>query len=81
MYLRLWDLYNSFDTRSKRCLIIDLYSILFIILPNRYFLSKMKELAILLMYLLYIVKGKDDIYINDNKYIHNMAIKSKYNII
>ena len=82
MYTKLWKLYNELCTRSKRCLMIDLYSILFIILPSKYFLSKFRgSLWILsLVYLIYTVKGNKEIIINDNKLLHIIK-KNKYSVI
>ncbi len=67
MYLQLrnlYHLYNSFDTRSKRCIIIDLYSILFVILPSKSFLSRTKcsFWGGILLFLLMKVKGKEEVY-------------------
>ena len=62
MYKKLWNLYNSLDTNSKRCLIIDIYSLLFIIIPTKYFLTKRKISLwiLLLLFLLGKVKGKEE---------------------
>ena len=62
MYKKLWNLYNSFDTNSKRCLVIDLYSLLFIVIPTKYFLTKRKISLwiLLLLFLLGKVKGKEE---------------------
>ena len=56
------DLYNSFDKNFKRCIYIDLFSILFIILPNHFFLTKRKLLVwfSLLSYLLITADGKEE---------------------
>ena len=83
MYHKLLKLYNSFDTRSKRCLIIDLYSILFIILPSKFFLSKMKGTiwGVLLFYLLCVVKGKKEVFIKDNNFIYSINKKKKLTIV
>ena len=57
------NLYNELDTKSKRCLIIDIYSILFIIVPTRYFLTKKRGplWIIALLFLLGKVKGKEEV--------------------
>ena len=70
--MNLIKLYNSFDTQCKRCIIIDVYSLLFIILPKKYYLSKLKGLiwSLLLIYLLIRVKGKDEVFIIEDKYIN-----------
>jgi len=83
MYLRLWNLYNSFDTNSKRCIIIDLYSVLFIILPSRFFLSrlKLKLWGLLLVYLISKVKGKEDKLIKNDNFIYVVNTKQKINMV
>ena len=80
---QLWNFYNSFDTRSKRCLIIDLYSILFIILPDQYFLSRKKGSIwiLLLVYLLCKVKGKNEVFIKDKDYIYKGNAKKRVSIL
>ena len=72
MYKRLWNLYNSLDTNSKRCLIIDIYSLLFIIVPTKYFLTKRKISIwiLLLLFLLGKVKGKEEVLIKDDNFIY-----------
>ena len=81
--LRLWNLYNSFDTNSKRCIIIDLYSVLFIILPSRFFLSrlKLKLWGLLLVYLISKVKGKEDKLIKNDNFIYVVNTKQKINMV
>tara|TARA_Y100001970_G_scaffold95215_1_gene119963 strand:- start:2226 stop:2477 length:252 start_codon:yes stop_codon:yes gene_type:complete len=83
MYKKLWNLYNSFDTNSKRCLVIDLYSVLFIILPKRFFLSRLKGTlwGLLLVYLVYKVKGKEEKLIKDDNFIYKINTKKKFNMI
>ena len=77
------NLYNELDTKSKRCLIIDIYSILFIIVPTRYFLTKKRGSLwiIALLFLLGKVKGKEEVLLNDNKKNEISYKKIKYNII
>ena len=72
MYKRLWNLYNSLDTNSKRCLIIDIYSLLFIVVPTKYFLTKRKASIwiLLLLFLLGKVKGKEEVLIKDDNFIY-----------
>ena len=83
MYKKLWNLYNSFDTNSKRCLVIDLYSLLFIIIPTKYFLTKRKiSLWILLLFfLLGKVKGKEEKLIKNDNFIYKINKKKKFDII
>ena len=83
MYLKIWNLYNSFDTNSKRCLIIDLYSVLFIILPKRFFLSRIKGTfwGLLLVYLVCKVKGKEDKLIKDDNFIYVVNTKRRINMV
>tara|TARA_Y100000817_G_scaffold310451_1_gene301131 strand:+ start:2043 stop:2294 length:252 start_codon:yes stop_codon:yes gene_type:complete len=83
MYQKLWNLYNSFDTNSKRCLIIDFYSLLFIVIPTKYFLTKRKiSLWILLLFfLLGKVKGKEEKLIKDDNFIYKINKKNKFNMI
>ena len=83
MYKKLWNLYNSFDTNSKRCLIIDFYSLLFIVIPTKYFLTKRKiSLWILLLFfLLGKVKGKEEKLIKDDNFIYKINKKKKFNMI
>ena len=82
MYKKLWNLYNSFDTNSKRCLVIDFYSLLFIVIPTKYFLTKRKiSLWILLLFfLLGKVKGKEEKLIKDDNFIYKIN-KKKFNMI
>ena len=56
------DSYNSFDKNFKRCIYIDSLSILFIILPNHFFLTKRKLIVwfSLLSYLLITADGKEE---------------------
>ena len=60
--INLINYYNSFDKNFKRCIYIDLFSILFIILPNHFFLTKRKLLVwfSLLSYLLITADGKEE---------------------
>ena len=83
MYKKLWNLYNSFDTNSKRCLVIDFYSLLFIVIPTKYFLTKRKiSLWILLLFfLLGKVKGKEEKLIKDDNFIYKINKKNKFNMI
>ena len=83
MYKKLWNLYNSFDTNSKRCLVIDFYSLLFIVIPTKYFLTKRKiSLWILLLFfLLGKVKGKEEKLIKDDNFIYKINTKKKFNMI
>lgn len=83
MYKKLWNLYNSFDTNSKRCLVIDFYSLLFIVIPTKYFLTKRKiSLWILLLFfLLGKVKGKEEKLIKDDNFIYKINKKKKFNMI
>ena len=83
MYKRLWNLYNSLDTNSKRCLIIDIYSLLFIIVPTKYFLTKRKISIwiLLLLFLLGKVKGKEEVLIKDNNFIYIINKKKKFDMI
>ena len=63
--MNLIKLYNSFDTQCKRCIIIDVYSLLFIILPRKYYLSKLRGSiwSLLFIYLIFRVKGKEEVFI------------------
>ena len=81
MYKKLWNLYNSLDTNSKRCLIIDIYSLLFIIVPTKYFLTKRKISIwiLLLLFLLGKVKGKEEKLIKNDNFIY--IINKKKNLI
>ena len=83
MYPELWNLYNSLDTNSKRCLIIDIYSLLFIIVPTKYFLTKRKISIwiLLLLFLLGKVKGKEEVLIKDDNFIYIINKKNKFDII
>ena len=83
MYKRLWNLYNSLDTNSKRCLIIDIYSLLFIIVPTKYFLTKRKISIwiLLLLFLLGKVKGKEEVLIKDDNFIYKINKKERFDII
>ena len=83
MYKKLWNLYNSFDTNSKRCLVIDLYSLLFIIIPTMYFLTKRKISLwiLLLLFLLGKVKGKEEKLIKNVNFIYKINKKKKFNMI
>ena len=83
MYQGLWNLYNSLDTNSKRCLIIDIYSLLFIIVPTKYFLTKRKISIwiLLLLFLLGKVKGKEEVLIKDDNFIYIINKKNKFDII
>ena len=76
MYKKLWNLYNSFDTNSKRCLVIDLYSLLFIIIPTKYFLTKRKISLwiLLLLFLLGKVKGKEEKLIKNDNFIYKIKL-------
>ena len=77
------NLYNELDTKSKRCLIIDIYSILFIIVPTRYFLTKKRGSLwiIALLFLLGKVKGKEEVLLDDNKKNEISYKKIIYNMI
>ena len=83
MYKKLWNLYNSFDTNSKRCLVIDLYSLLFIVIPTKYFLTKRKISIwiLLLLFLLGKVKGKEEKLIKNDNFIYKINKKKKFNMI
>ena len=83
MYQKLWNLYNSLDTNSKRCLIIDIYSLLFIVLPTKYFLTKRKISIwiLLLLFLLGKVKGKEEKLIKNVNFIYKINKKKKFDII
>lgn len=83
MYKKLWNLYNSFDTNSKRCLVIDLYSLLFIVIPTKYFLTKRKISLwiLLLLFLLGKVKGKEEKLIKNVNFIYKINKKKKFNMI
>jgi len=83
MYKKLWNLYNSFDTNSKRCLIIDFYSLLFIVIPTKYFLTKRKISLwiLLLLFLLGKVKGKEEKLIKNDNFIYKINKKKKFNMI
>ena len=83
MYQGLWNLYNSLDTNSKRCLIIDIYSLLFIIVPTKYFLTKRKISIwiLLLLFLLGKVKGKEEVLIKDDNFIYIINKKKEFDII
>ena len=83
MYQKLWNLYNSLDTNSKRCLIIDIYSLLFIIVPTKYFLTKRKISLwiLLLLFLLGKVKGKEEKLIKNVNFIYKINKKKKFNMI
>jgi len=83
MYKKLWNLYNSFDTNSKRCLVIDLYSLLFIVIPTKYFLTKRKISLwiLLLLFLLGKVKGKEEKLIKNDNFIYKINKKKKFDII
>ena len=82
MYIQCLNIYNELDTQSKRSLIIDIYSLLFIILPKRLFLSRIKGgiWGVLLIYLLYSVKGKEDVYISTDNITYNTK-KERYRFI
>jgi len=57
-------LYNDLDTRSKRCLIIDLYSIIYIFTPAKYIIKKNIIIGlIVLLFQLKVIRGNDE----DNK--------------
>ena len=67
--MNLINYYNSFDKSFKRCVYIDIFSILFIILPSRYFLTKRKLLVwfSLLSFLLITADGEEEkLLINKN---------------
>ena len=83
MYQKLWNLYNSLDTNSKRCLIIDIYSLLFIIVPTKYFLTKRKISIwiLLLLFLLGKVKGKEEKLIKNDNFIYIINKKNEFDII
>ena len=83
MYKKLWNLYTSFDTNSKRCLVIDLYSVLFIVIPTKYFLTKRKISLwiLLLLFLLGKVKGKEEKLIKNDNFIYKINKKKKFNMI
>ena len=83
MYKKLWNLYNSFDTNSKRCLVIDFYSLLFIVIPTKYFLTKRKISLwiLLLLFLLGKVKGKEEKLIKNDNFIYKINKKKKFDII
>ena len=83
MYKKLWNLYNSFDTNSKRCLVIDFYSLLFIVIPTKYFLTKRKISLwiLLLLFLLGKVKGKEEKLIKNDNFIYKINKKKKFNMI
>ena len=83
MYQKLWNLYNSLDTNSKRCLIIDIYSLLFIIVPTKYFLTKRKISIwiLLLLFLLGKVKGKEEKLIKNDNFIYIINKKKKFDMI
>ena len=77
------NLYNELDTKSKRCLIINIYSILFIIVPTRYFLTKKRGSLwiIALLFLLGKVKGKEEVLLDDNKKNKISYKNNKYDMI
>ena len=83
MYQKLWNLYNSLDTNSKRCLIIDFYSLFFIVIPTKYFLTKRKISLwiLLLLFLLGKVKGKEEKLIKNDNFIYKINKKKKFNMI
>ena len=52
--------YNEFDTKCKRCFLIDLYSIIFIIIPKKYIIKRnIISFIILLFFHISIIKGND----------------------
>jgi hypothetical protein len=52
----------NYDIKIKRCLIIDLFSVLFLLVPNKYLMTKqqIKTWCSILFITLITVKGKDE---------------------
>ena len=62
MLFNILKIYNDLDTRSKRCLIIDLYSILYIIIPTKYIIKRNIIISlVILLFQLKTIQGNDDI--------------------
>ena len=56
-YLKI---YNDLDTRCKRCIIIDLYSVLFLITSDKYIIKKNVIISLVIMaFQMIFVKGND----------------------
>ena len=73
-------IYKDLDTRSKRCIIIDLYSILFIITPTKYIIKKNIIISLfILLFQIIFIKGNDKID-NLNKDYQNIQLPSKKRI-
>jgi len=59
---KYYQLYNTFNTRFKRCLIIDLFLFLFLISPVKYFITwnRGRIWGSILFILLITVQGNDE---------------------
>jgi hypothetical protein len=83
IYNSIKQIYNDLDTRTKRCLYIDIYSILYIILPFKLY-SKEKYIYMWLFSLFIIivkVKGKKGTYLTSNDHSYKLnKIKFSKNV-
>ena len=54
-------LYNSLDTRSKRCLYFDIFTLIFIFGPKKYLITRKGIMIILssFLFVIGIIKGDD----------------------
>ena len=78
-----YQLYNKLDGSFKRCIYIDVLSILFIILPKKYFLTKRNAIAWLLIFLFSMITtkgGKPPRLQNSSDYIVSTK-NNKYSIM
>ena len=76
-------LYNSLDTRSKRCLSFDIFGIIFIFGPRKYLLSRWGIGILLSLNIITMIRVKgDDLYENLNdKYYHNQEKTKRLSVI
>ena len=58
-YRSFIDIYDSFDAKLKRCLSIDILSVLYILLPKKYFLTRKHIYGLLFLLLISFVIAKD----------------------
>ena len=58
-YRSFIDIYESFDANLKRCLSIDILSVLYILLPNKYFLTRRHIYGWLFLLLISFIIAKD----------------------
>ena len=78
-----YQVHNTLDASFKRCVYIDVLSILFIILPTKYFMTKRRASAWLLLFLFFMVTakgGKDPHPPNSNDYLVSTK-KNRYSLI